>query len=123
MNIENKTCRFNLGFEMEASGSKTINPYNFHIYLCNKCISISPTKFSFPLRLAFGFRKSKQNVYLNFGILDWNILFEYKGKELMKELTNIIKNICPNKFTISIINILKVQNNKFYIIPFGFKGS
>lgn len=121
MNTVRGTCKFNFGFEMEASGSKGDKPFNMHCYWFHKYISFSPTKKFFPFRLAFGSRQANLNFYINIGILNWNFLIEYKSKEFINELQLIIKNICKNKFTISIVNILKVKNKKFYIWPFNYK--
>lgn len=108
MNIVKSKCKFNLGIEMEASGSKTDKLFNIHFYFINRVISISPTNKYIPLRFAFGSRSVKGNLYINFGFLDWNLLLNYRSKELVRRLKLMINNPCIPRLSASMINIGKV---------------
>lgn len=117
MNIENKKCKFNLGIEMEASGSRTNKPYNLHLYFFSHCISISPVRYYIPLRFSIGFRSVKTNAYINLGFFSWNFVAEYKSNELIRTLSSIMVGACLSRFCISVVNIGKVDNKKYYLFP------
>jgi hypothetical protein len=113
MNKNNKACKFNLGLEMEASGSKTSKKYNLHFYILKMCYSLSPTNIYVPLRFSFGLRNADTNFYINFGIFDYNFLFEYRSKKLIEELSYLIENLNKNKITFSISNINKIGHKEY----------